>query len=450
MIKELWARMKTSLSLKLLIIFLVFRLLLVLVTVANPEGGILADSLAYLDLTKSIQESGRYESQLYQDEDLLRPPIYPYFLASIRTLFGPHNGTITFFQLILSGSICWMLFHMGRCMGRERAGLVAAWLYALSPNVTLWSLTIMSETLFSFLIAIALFLWIKYLQSSKALWLVWVGLALGLATLIRPIGLYLISLWALLVLVYFWRAFDLQRAAGLTMLFLLAGSVTILPWAIRNWRVHHQFTISNVTTKTFIEFNLAYVLADIEGIDREAAVKSVNARGDFISSMVELAREHPIPFLRTQAFGIARSLAGSETGTWAMVLGRGSWEGFGLLTNVFKGQGSETKSPTPISEVDTTTVFLYGIFVFSLIYSAVLLGLSILGLSFLRKGNRSEVILISSLLLLAAYLILAPGAAGQARFRVPAEPALALLAGYGWSFLWVRNRKMKGLETGEQ
>jgi 4-amino-4-deoxy-L-arabinose transferase-like glycosyltransferase len=441
--------MRTSLSLKLLIIFLVLRLLLVLITISNPQGGILADSLAYLDLTKSIQESGRYESQLYQDEDLLRPPLYPYLLASIKTLFGPNYGYITFTQLILSGLICWMLFHMGRCMGHERAGMVAAWLYALSPNVALWSLTIMTETLFSFLIAIALMIWIKYLQSSNALWLALVGVALGLATLVRPIGLYLIFLWVLLVFVGFWRAFDLRRAVSLATLLLITGSVTVLPWAIRNWRVHHQFAISNVTTKTFIEFNLAYVLADIEGTERDEAVKSVNANGDFISSMVKLVREHPIPFLRTQAFGIARSLAGSETGTWAMLLGRGSWEGFGLLTNFFKGQYGESESGTPMSEVDTMTTFLFGIFIFSLIHSAVLLGLVIPGLFFLWKGNQREILLISSLLLLAAYLMIAPGAAGQARFRVPAESALVLLAGYGWSYLWIRIRKMRRVETSD-
>jgi hypothetical protein len=35
-------------------------------------------------------------------------------------------------------------------------------------------------------------------------------------------------------------------------------------------------------------------------------------------------------------------------------------------------------------------------------------------------------------LLTAAYIILSPGAAGQARFRVSAEPLLALLAGLAW------------------
>jgi hypothetical protein len=102
-----------------------------------------------------------------------------------------------------------------------------------------------------------------------------------------------------------------------------------------------------------------------------------------------------------------------------------------------------------MSEVDTMTTFLFGIFIFSLIHSAVLLGLVIPGLFFLWKGNQREILLISSLLLLAAYLMIAPGAAGQARFRVPAETALVLLAGYGWSYLWIRIRKMRRVETSD-
>ncbi|MGH2605655.1 MAG: hypothetical protein ACRDG5_03605, partial [Anaerolineales bacterium] len=48
------------------------------------------------------------------------------------------------------------------------------------------------------------------------------------------------------------------------------------------------------------------------------------------------------------------------------------------------------------------------------------------------KASRAETCLVvAGLLLTTMYLQVAPGAAGQARFRVAAEPYLALLAGMG-------------------
>jgi 4-amino-4-deoxy-L-arabinose transferase-like glycosyltransferase len=441
--------MKTSISQKVLLIFLILRLLLVCVTVTNPQGGILSDSLAYLDLTKSILESGRYESQLYEDEDLLRPPIYPYFLATIQTLFGSKYAYVTFIQLVLSGLISLMIFYVGRLIGHERVGIVAAWLFALSPNIALWSLMIMTETLFSFFIAIAIMVWVKYLQSSKILWLALVGIALGLATLVRPIGLYLIFLWVVLALVGFWRTHGIKRAVGPATLLLMSGLMIILPWMIRNWRVHNQFAISSVSTKTFVEFNLAYVIADLEGIDRDEAVMRIDAGGNLISYTFELFREKPVAFLRTQAFGIARSLVGSETGTWAMAVGGGSWDGFGVLTSLFNEQDNKAEMDTPISVDDKTSLILLGLFFYSLIHSTVLLGLILPSLFLFMKANQKERILISSFLLISAYLIIVPGAAGQARFRVPAEPALALLAGFGWTYLWMKIRSPREFSSVE-
>jgi asparagine N-glycosylation enzyme membrane subunit Stt3 len=52
------------------------------------------------------------------------------------------------------------------------------------------------------------------------------------------------------------------------------------------------------------------------------------------------------------------------------------------------------------------------------------------------EASRAEIgVVVACLLLTVMYLLVAPGAAGQARFRVAAEPSLALLAGMG-AVLW--------------
>ena len=74
------------------------------------------------------------------------------------------------------------------------------------------------------------------------------------------------------------------------------------------------------------------------------------------------------------------------------------------------------------------------------IYSLVLMGLAAAGLYRLRRNGAEGFVfwLFAGSLLV---LIVLPGAAGQARFRVPAEPILAWFAGYGWHAVrLLRNR----------
>ena len=402
------------------------------VTFANPAGSVLADSLGYLDLAESMRTAGDYISHTYPKEDLLRPPGYPLFLTAIQTLGGSNFVYVTLAQLALSSLTSWLLFLIGRKLGHPRAGMVAAWLYALSPNIALWSITIMTETLFSFLLATAILVWVWHLKSSKLSWLALAGGVLGLAALVRPIGLYMLPLWAVVTLLAYWRTTGWRKAIGSAGVLLLSGIAAIFPWMIRNWQVHDQFTLSSVSSKTFIEFNLAYVLADVEGISRDEAVMELSGDEDLLALTIDLLRHHPVEFARTQVFGIARSLAGSETGTWAQVLGGGSWQGFGLLTGLFKGQDDAAINGFRGISGDGRTIGLFGLFAYSLVHSAVLMGLLILGVFWVRTGTRVETVLIITLSLSVIYLLAVPGAAGQARFRVPAEPELAIMAGFGW------------------
>jgi 4-amino-4-deoxy-L-arabinose transferase-like glycosyltransferase len=430
--------MKKSLGLKLLIFFLVFRLLLVGVTMMNPTGCVLPDSLEYLDLAETLRAKGRYTSQASADKDLLRPPGYPVFLATIQMLAGSNSAPVTLVQLVLSSLISWFLLLIGHVLGRPRVGIVAAWLHALSPNVALWSLTIMTETLFSFLLTAAVLFWLIHLESSKLHWLVMAGVGLGLASLVRPIGAYLVPLVAILTLILHWREAGSRKAIGFSTILLLGGMAILIPWGMRNWRVHGQFALSTVTRKTFVGFNLAYVLADVEGISRDEAVSELAEREDLLSLTFEILRQHPLEFVKTQIFGIARSLMGSETGTWSNVLGWRTWQGFGLLTRLFRGRVEEGMGgSTPIS-VDSEMFGLYVIYVYGLLHSAVLLGLQFPAVTWLRSRNRKDVEFLILVIVSVLYLLVIPGAAGQARFRVPAEPGLAILASYGWLALSTR------------
>jgi len=108
---------------------------------------------------------------------------------------------------------------------------------------------IMAEVPFMLLLLLASILWLKGMKGRKKWPLLAAGAVLGLATLFRPIGLFLVPIWLAIGLLAEWR-----RGAGLALahggMFLVGAALLLLPWAVRNWQVHRRFTISPVSERT--------------------------------------------------------------------------------------------------------------------------------------------------------------------------------------------------------
>ena len=178
---------------KILFGLLIFKLCLAVITIQFPWGAVTADSEEYLAIARSIRETGRYQSAESANIDLVRPPGYPAFLA----ILLPDNDTssyarVTIVQLALTGITTLLIYAIAYKLGNPKAGMYGAWIHALSPNVVLWSLTLMSEALFTMLLVLALLLTLIFIQESSFWSLFCSGIVLGLATLTRQIGLFLI------------------------------------------------------------------------------------------------------------------------------------------------------------------------------------------------------------------------------------------------------------------
>jgi 4-amino-4-deoxy-L-arabinose transferase-like glycosyltransferase len=408
--------------------FLLVRLSLVLVIANYLEGGVLIDSRGYLRLSDNLVRTGDYLDP--DRQDLIWPPGYPLFVAAVSGWSDFSPMRVAFAQLLVTSAVAVMLVYLvGRLEG-PAAGALAGWAYALSPNAGLWSLTVMSETLFAALLALACLLWIRSDGARRIRWALAAGLALGAATMVRPIGLVLIPLWALLTYLRFRVRDGRQTALRLGAAVLVGAGLWVGPWSLRNLLVRGEFTFSNVSARTFYSFNVAQVLAEVEGISRDDAATRLAVGQDPQGESLALIRQYPALFVRAQVQGILRSTLGVESGVWARLLGlpidrQGSLGVLGTLLS-----GDVRGASEAFAEVARQPDW------------AAILALSIAGLGFtlaeyglalgsLFAGRRRPWLLLL-LLLSVAVLLVSPGAAGQARFRIPAEPFLAVLAAMGW------------------
>lgn len=157
--------------------------------------------------------------------DARHTPLYPLVLAAAFWLGLPMLA-IVLAQDALAAVAVGLLYRVGRACGLPRAAaILAALAVAIEPTFVYWNNLLMSDTLFTVLMAVAVYLVLRGR-------LVWFGLVLGLASLTRPSALYLYPLFLPFVVLRHGRVDRaLGRRIGLSIAVL---GLTIAPWLVRN------------------------------------------------------------------------------------------------------------------------------------------------------------------------------------------------------------------------
>ena len=176
-----------------------------------------------------------------------RPPLYPAFVAFWYALAGPGTRWIGWAQVALDLTTVWITYQLARHWLAERWALWAAGLTA--ANLALISATgrLLSESLFTALLMAAVWLaslaWREPARTRPGVAAL-AGSVFGFAVLTRGVLLPFVFLIVLAAAVAHRR---LPRG---TVPFVMAFLVVLTPWTLRNLRVHDAFV--PVTTQVGI------------------------------------------------------------------------------------------------------------------------------------------------------------------------------------------------------
>ena len=178
------------------------------------------------------------------------PPLYSILLSGLYVL-GGHGALIQRSLGLVLGTITLVLVGLvGRRVGGDRLGVIAALLYAVYPVMIAVDADLMSEVLYGPLIAgmlLAAFALHDHPTSRRALVL---GAIIGLAALTRTEALLFVPF---LLLPVAWRARPTGRSRGvLAGVGLLACVVVIAPWLIRNEIAFGRFVLISTNNQTVI------------------------------------------------------------------------------------------------------------------------------------------------------------------------------------------------------
>jgi len=413
----------------------------------EPEGPVFYQAGGH-DRLIATKGPYRYESR--------RTPFYPGYLAAVYGLFGFEPRAAVFIQCWLGALTCVLVFLIAVFLGGKRAGVWAGVLLAFDLGSLVYTNLIMTETWFALLITAGVLFLLAGVQQRRHAYVVFAGLLLGLAALCRPAALYLIPLvagWAFVAMPGGWRR---NTLCGATI--LVASGACLFPWFYRNYHHFGVWKLTSIQGLNLFYYKAAYVEAGGLVGKRELNAARQRMERKFLPTVqnrqlnyMEMEREYqryamarigqqPVRYATLHALGTLQMGVSHNVSVLYQLCG-GEYHPTGLMSTILTfGRDDKTPSALSAAQLRQVAIALAETVVTFFIYAFAAVG------TWMRVRRRGQWPATSLLLLVTAYLFVLAGPQGLARLRIPAMPALCVLAGIGIDRVYRRGRKLSDTE----
>jgi hypothetical protein len=214
------------------------------------------DAPFYIELAWNWLKKGVYgavvEGQLMPLDT--RVPGYPAFLAAIFSVAGNSSRAVMLTQAIVDLATCFVVALIAARLApvqvRRRVALAGLWLAALCPFTANYTAVVLTETLVTFLTALAILLFVQAETGETVAapsagtgalspWFLG-GVVAGFGTLVRPETPLLVVAMGLVLAAKWWRPVNWMKLARASVLMGVGLVLPLAPWAARNWQSLHD------------------------------------------------------------------------------------------------------------------------------------------------------------------------------------------------------------------
>ena len=210
--------------------------LLIFALTQNPKVFHASDTELYLNPALSLIQTGSFStSPDNPTPEITRPPGYPIFL-----LPGIMVGKVELFtismQILLSCLTVYLVYRIALLLFvKNSIAVLCALLYAIEPLSVIFTSLLMTETLFTAILAGSLFFLLKYLERGALADLMVAGLAIAVSAFVRPVST-LLPVWSALLLLFAgWiNKTNKIKVASYIVVFMLVSMTPIFMWQVRN------------------------------------------------------------------------------------------------------------------------------------------------------------------------------------------------------------------------
>ncbi len=217
------------------------------------------DAPFYIELAWNWLKNAVYG--VYADGRLIpldaRVPGYPAFLAAIFSIAGKSPHAVLLVQTVVDLATCFLIAliaaRLAPASSRRRVALAGLWLAALCPFTANYTAVVQTETLITFLTALAILLLMGALPgggraltndsaANDSVFSPWflAGIVVGFGTLVRPETPLLLAAAAFVLVARCRESVDWLKLARASLLMGAGLLLPLLPWAARNWHTLHK------------------------------------------------------------------------------------------------------------------------------------------------------------------------------------------------------------------
>ena len=231
---------------RLIVIFLIallVRLALVAVWHQSGKGNLIShDGRGYGTVAHSLLEGKGFLFDGHLPNR--RPPVYPLFLALFMKL-GAFPWGLHLAQAFLGAASCLILYGLARQIFDEKAGLLAALVFALDYASFRETVSVMPEVLYVFLLLGSFYFLFRARREGRARWLVLAGLLGGMSLLTKDLLVFYYPCVIVWILLWpnAWKT-RLFRAG----LFLVGLGLVVAPWVVRSTLIHGRPVLITVSS----------------------------------------------------------------------------------------------------------------------------------------------------------------------------------------------------------
>jgi len=294
------------------------------------EGGVHDGRYYFGDYTLQTNNLIRNGSFIDEDGKVLNRyvPIYPlmlygtYLVGDALGVSPRHSMPLLPILLIALSSliICELAFLLYQ---NRLLALSAGLIFATMPYILQGLTKTMSVTPFMTFLYLSILVFFGLLLKSgrkQFLGLLGVGVLLGIAMLIRPIGLFLPLIFAFLYVVFYREAPIPKRIANASAI-LIAVGLTITPWQLFNYGHGEKILLSSDRVHSIVDgvtFNnnpkkkeQISLPDDVNALALRLSESGAESKGEFFGMVFQELKEEPVPVVKLYAIKAARSWYGA-------------------------------------------------------------------------------------------------------------------------------------------
>ena len=266
------------------------------------------DTASYLNPGRNLMLHGAFAAGGIPEID--RTPGYPLFVE-ITGMIWDHVFLTAAAQILVSLASLLLVWKIAdRVFPHRNAGSIAAWLYALEPLSIVYSVRLMPEALFVFLLLLVIERLMAFERSAKLTALAAAGALLAAATYVRPVSYYLVFALAA------GGSIAAPRQRGLRWkapALLLAVVIPLLAaWQIRNYVETGYRGFSSIVEKNLYFFQSAEVSAELQHLSLGAEQQQRGYPEDKYYAaahpdQLSWSQSHRLSYMRAQSLAILSS-----------------------------------------------------------------------------------------------------------------------------------------------